>query len=66
MDILPVDPLKSPGVYAYERHIDCIGVDGLRHICKPDENICFCGVKVKSKKLGKKDWERFGCYECTY
>jgi len=48
------------------KYIQCIGVDNKLHICKPDEDICKCGVKVKSKKLLSKDCERYSCYECTY
>jgi len=46
--------------------IECIGVDERLHVCEPDKDVCKCGVKVKSKKIFSKDYERFSCYECTY
>lgn len=49
-------------------YIRCIGVDDKWHVCKPDSNICLCGVLVKTKK--DKDVEnskmRYSCYECTF
>jgi hypothetical protein len=51
----------------YESHyIDCIGVDGVRHMCLPWENKCKCGMGIQSKKDGRDDWDRYSCWECTY
>lgn len=49
--------------------IDCIGVDNLKHYCRPHEDTTLCGVKVKTKKA--KDFEKYrcdlySCYECTF
>jgi hypothetical protein len=49
-----------------ENYIRCIGVDGKQHICKPEKDTCYCGVKVKTKKPQRDDYLRFSCYECTY
>lgn len=47
--------------------IDCIGEDFKLHICKPNEKVCKCGIKVKNKKLQDKDYEKYySCYECSY
>ncbi len=48
------------------KYISCVGVDGNLHECEPHEDICFCGIKVKRKKLLRDDYERYSCYECTY
>jgi hypothetical protein len=45
--------------------IDCIGSDGKRHVCRPDEKVCKCGIKVVSKQIGIKDYIRYWCYECA-
>jgi GTPase Era involved in 16S rRNA processing len=47
-------------------YIRCIGVDGKQHICEPQKDTCYCGVKVKTKKPQRDDYKRFSCYECTY
>ena len=57
---------KSSYLSRYQVEIMCIGIDGLKHICYPEKDTTKCGVKIARKKMGKKDWERKGCYECTY
>jgi hypothetical protein len=49
-----------------DQYIDCIGVDELHHMCKPDAKETYCGIKIKTKKPGKNDSNRYGCYECTF
>ena len=49
-----------------EVKIPCIGVDDKQHVCMPDSTVCSCGVKVKRKKLLKRDHLLFSCYACTY
>ncbi len=49
-----------------EYYIDCIGVDERQHICKPNDNICLCGMSVKTKKIQRYDYLRLNCYECTW
>jgi hypothetical protein len=44
----------------------CVGVDNKQHTCEPHKDTCYCGVKVKRKKLLKNDGLLFSCYECTY
>lgn len=47
--------------------IPCLGVDGKWHLCEPHLDVCKCGVKVKTKKVGYMDRsEHYSCYECTY
>lgn len=46
--------------------VDCVGVDGKKHICHPQDETTKCGLKIARKKLGKTDWNRFSCYDCTY
>ena len=46
--------------------ITCIGVDDKLHACEPHSDTCKCGIVVKSKKLGKNDYERYSCYECRF
>lgn len=46
--------------------VDCVGVDGKKHIFQPQDETTKCGVKIARKKLGKTDWNRFSCYDCTY
>jgi len=47
-------------------YILCVGVDEKLHECEPHQDICKCGIKVKSKKLSRDDYLRYSCYECTY
>lgn len=56
---LPVRP-ESAG------WVDCVGVDGKKHICQPQDETTKCGLKIARKKLGKTDRNRFSCYDCTY
>ena len=46
--------------------IDCVGVDGRKHVCRPHDTITKCGVPIKHKMFLSQDYKRFGCYECTY
>ena len=46
--------------------IDCIGADEKKHLCEPDKDICKCGVRVKTKKIGSQDYKRLSCYECSF
>jgi hypothetical protein len=57
----PLCPSNEPFKYS-----SCIGIDGLQHVCKPDKDVCKCGVKIKRKKMLRDDWQRSCCYECTY
>ena len=48
-------------------YIYCVGVDHQKHMCKPEETLTHCGVKVIKKKLTSRDHRKyFSCYECTY
>lgn len=47
-------------------YITCIGTDGLKHICYPWEDKCYCGEEVWRKKLLRDDHLRDSCWECTY
>jgi len=50
-----------------EQYIYCIGVDRQKHMCKPEETLTNCGVKIVKKKLTDQDHNKyFSCYECTY
>lgn len=46
--------------------IECIGADGKLHCCEPHKDVTLCGMKVKSKNIGRDDWKRFWCCECDY
>lgn len=46
--------------------IDCVGVDNKLHVCYVHSNICKCSIKVKTKKIGKTDYQKYSCYECTF
>jgi len=54
------EPLESDG------YVNCIGTDGKIHVCEPQKQVTKCGMKIKSKNLGKTDYDRLSCYSCTY
>ena len=58
--------MQGDNILQEKIYLPCIGVDNKIHVCESSKDICKCGIKVKSKKLGRDDYLRYSCYECTY